>query len=262
MVLITTFLVSGLYDFFLHTQNFPKYRWIERVLITPSLHKVHHGKNDVYIDKNYGSTFVIWDRMFGTFQDETEPVEYGILSKSYRDGDPVDAIFHHFRYLGELMRGTPSWKEKALVLLMPPDWLPANAQPVDAMPELAEAPDDRSMGYGITLFILSSVGIVAVLVFREACTLVPFIAYTAFLLTGMIAGTRLYNRRNGLYYRRNELFRNMLFCTLFVALFYYLKSHPVHLLASAGVPLLFAGWTLVLPGAQKRVRHNGPDAIS
>src|SRR4051812_13732144 len=68
LVLVVTLKVSGIYDFLLHSAYIPKLGFLEKILITPSLHRVHHGKNDIYIDKNYGSTFLIWDQIFGTYQ--------------------------------------------------------------------------------------------------------------------------------------------------------------------------------------------------
>lgn len=66
-----------------HTEAFPaKPRgWLQRMFIVPSHHRVHHGTNDIYLDKNFGAVLCIWDRLFGTFQPETEPVRYGILGR-------------------------------------------------------------------------------------------------------------------------------------------------------------------------------------
>lgn len=125
-VLVIILKVSGVYDFLMHTEYVPKLPLIEKFLITPSLHRVHHGKNDIYIDKNYGSTFSIWDKMFGTYQAETEPVKYGIKSE-YVDNNPFTAIGHYYRYLWHTMKDTPQWSNKIKLLLMPPEWKPLNS---------------------------------------------------------------------------------------------------------------------------------------
>lgn len=104
LILITLFTISGIYDFFMHTPYFTKNILLEKLFITPSLHKVHHGKNDIYINKNYGSTFSIWDRMFNTFAEETEEVEFGITD-DYKDLDPVKAITYYYSYLIDSLRG-------------------------------------------------------------------------------------------------------------------------------------------------------------
>ena len=71
------------YQFFLHTQSIPPLGRFEGVLLnTPSAHRVHHGSNPVYIDKNYGGILVIWDRLFGTYEPESEPVRFGVTTGS------------------------------------------------------------------------------------------------------------------------------------------------------------------------------------
>lgn len=86
--------IEVLYQFWIHTELIHKLpRPIEYIFTTPSHHRVHHAKNGAYLDKNYGSTFIIWDRMFGTFQAEEETPDYGILTpvNSY---NPVYLVFH------------------------------------------------------------------------------------------------------------------------------------------------------------------------
>ncbi len=70
-----------IYQFWIHTKFVRKLPFgLEYVLNTPSHHRVHHGVNDQYLDKNYAGIFIFWDRMFGTFTDEKEPVRYGIIT--------------------------------------------------------------------------------------------------------------------------------------------------------------------------------------
>ncbi|MGH1434690.1 MAG: sterol desaturase family protein [Lewinella sp.] len=88
--------IEVLYQFWIHTELIKKMpRPIEYIFVTPSHHRVHHGTNDKYLDKNYGSTLIIWDRIFGTFQGEEEKVSYGILTQvnSY---NPVWLVFHEW----------------------------------------------------------------------------------------------------------------------------------------------------------------------
>lgn len=121
LVLVITFKVVGLHDFFVHTPYIPKLGWLEWFIVTPSHHRVHHGKNEIYIDKNYGSVLILWDRMFGTYQEETEPVEYGITAK-YDDHSPIHAITFHFKVLFMQIRKTKGMLNKWRILLMPPGW--------------------------------------------------------------------------------------------------------------------------------------------
>ncbi|MEO8146144.1 MAG: sterol desaturase family protein [Bacteroidia bacterium] len=124
VVLVFTFKLSGLYDFLVHTEYAPKLEFIEKIFITPSLHSVHHGKNDIYIDKNYGSTFSIWDRLFGTFQKKTETVKYGIKG-GYIDKSAFWAIGYYYHYLWKTIIVTTPWHHKIKLLFMPPEWKPA-----------------------------------------------------------------------------------------------------------------------------------------
>lgn len=90
--------VHGVYSFFTHTQVIGKLGWLEHILITPSLHGVHHASDEKYLDKNYGDVFVFWDKLFGTFQAEEEKPNYGLTHpiKSY------SFLWQHFHYYLEL----------------------------------------------------------------------------------------------------------------------------------------------------------------
>ncbi len=86
--------IEVLYQFWIHTEFIRKLpKPIEYIFVTPSHHRVHHAVNDKYIDKNYGSTLIIWDRMFGTFQPEEEQAIYGI-TKQVDSFNPVYLVFH------------------------------------------------------------------------------------------------------------------------------------------------------------------------
>ena len=87
--------INGAYQFFIHTRLINKLGFLEKILVTPSHHRVHHGKNKKYIDKNYGGIFIIWDRIFGTFEREVEEVQYGI-TKPMRSHNPIVTWFHYF----------------------------------------------------------------------------------------------------------------------------------------------------------------------
>ncbi|MDB5281990.1 MAG: sterol desaturase family protein [Bacteroidota bacterium] len=95
-----------LYQFFMHTEAVGKIPLIEGIIDTPSAHRVHHGSNAAYIDKNYGGVFMIWDRLFGTYQPETEPVKYGITT-GFVSYNPFKLIFHGF---GDLVKGKINYK--------------------------------------------------------------------------------------------------------------------------------------------------------
>jgi sterol desaturase/sphingolipid hydroxylase (fatty acid hydroxylase superfamily) len=89
--------IEVLYQFWIHTEYIRKLpRPIEYIFTTPSHHRVHHATNEKYMDKNYGSTLIIWDRMFGTFQPEEEQAIYGI-TKPVGTYNPITLVFHEWR---------------------------------------------------------------------------------------------------------------------------------------------------------------------
>ena len=119
------------YQFFVHTQAVKKLpAWFEYVFNTPSHHRAHHARNDRYIDQNFGGVLIIWDRLFGTFTEETDedPCDYGIV-RQVRTHNPVTLTFHEWGYmlkqafsanltLGERLRyvfGPPEWEAQVAV---------------------------------------------------------------------------------------------------------------------------------------------------
>ncbi len=135
LVVIFTTLFVLQYQTFLHTEAVKKLPWIiEAVMNTPSHHRVHHGSNPQYLDKNYGGMFIIWDRLFGTFQAEEEPVVYG-LTKQIESVNPVVVFFHGLYELGAKLVRTPGLVNKVRALVMPPGWGPPAPRPAaSAMP--------------------------------------------------------------------------------------------------------------------------------
>jgi sterol desaturase/sphingolipid hydroxylase (fatty acid hydroxylase superfamily) len=114
--------ISLIYQFFLHTQVVKKLpAWIEFIFNTPSHHRVHHGVNLQYLDKNHAGIFIIWDRLFGTFEPEGEAVVYG-LTKNIDTKNPVKIAVAEFKALWEDVRRAPTWKDKLKYIFYPPGW--------------------------------------------------------------------------------------------------------------------------------------------
>lgn len=84
-----------LYQFFLHTETIGKLGFLENIIDTPSNHRVHHGSNDEYIDKNFGGTLIIWDKIFGTYEPEKTKVKYGITT-GFAGYNPFVLVFKGF----------------------------------------------------------------------------------------------------------------------------------------------------------------------
>lgn len=115
--------IAVLYQFWIHTEYIRKTpRWFRYVMVTPSHHRVHHGKNEKYLDKNYGSTFIIWDRIFGSFQPEEEQAIYGVLNQP-KGYNPVKLVFHVWVDIYRNMRKADSFKDAWMILIQPPSKL-------------------------------------------------------------------------------------------------------------------------------------------
>jgi len=112
---------SLLYQFWIHTESVDRLGPLEWFLNTPSHHRVHHGKNVPYLDKNHGGIFIIWDRLFGTFAPERERVVYG-LTKDIETFSLVRIAFHEFAAIGRDVARAPGLAAKLGYLLAPPGW--------------------------------------------------------------------------------------------------------------------------------------------
>ena len=112
-------------QFWYHTRHIGKLGWLEYILVTPSQHRVHHAINKEYIDKNLAAIFCIWDRAFGTFQEELDdvPCVYGTL-KPVRTWNPILINFQHLWFLTQDAWYTSSIKDKFKIWFMPTGWRP------------------------------------------------------------------------------------------------------------------------------------------
>ena len=113
--------VNLIYQFWIHTEAIRSIGWLERYLNTPSHHRVHHGSQRQYLDRNHGSILIIWDRLFGTFEREDEPVVYGLTSNidSY---NPVTIATHEWRDIATDIAGATTWRDRWSFLLRRPGW--------------------------------------------------------------------------------------------------------------------------------------------
>ena len=118
--------INLIYQYWIHTEVIDRIGPLEHVLNSPSHHRVHHGSNPQYLDKNYGGIFIVWDRLFGTFEREVEPVRYG-LTKNIHSYNLWTIAFHEWRALARDVRATPRWADKVGRLWHGPGWSPAGA---------------------------------------------------------------------------------------------------------------------------------------
>lgn len=112
---------TQIWGIFVHTELIKKMGWLEHLFVTPSHHRVHHGQNHQYIDRNMGMFLIIWDKLFGTFTPEGEKVVFGV-TKPPKSNHPRDTIFHEFKNMWHDVRTAPDTRSKLMYIFGPPGW--------------------------------------------------------------------------------------------------------------------------------------------
>jgi alkylglycerol monooxygenase len=115
--------LNTLYQFWIHTETINKMGWFEYIFNTPSHHRVHHGRNPKYIDKNHAGALIIWDKLFGTFQKEEERPTYGI-TRPINSWNAVWANLSHYNTMFVELKMIPKWNDKVKYLFKKPGWFP------------------------------------------------------------------------------------------------------------------------------------------
>ncbi|RAR58826.1 sterol desaturase/sphingolipid hydroxylase (fatty acid hydroxylase superfamily) [Paraburkholderia unamae] len=122
--IVSIVLVNLAFQFFVHTQAIGKKPgWLDYVLNTPSMHRVHHARNARYIDRNYAGVLAIWDHLFGSYvaEDAREQPDYGIV-KPLGSCNPLEATFHEWFAMARDFARMPDWRSRLAALFAPPDW--------------------------------------------------------------------------------------------------------------------------------------------
>lgn len=123
-MVFTSFSISLVYQFFVHTEHVGRlWRPIELVFNTPSHHRVHHGSDPLYLDKNYGGILIVWDRLFGSFQAEVHRPTYG-LTTPVGSNNIVRLQTHEYAAIARDVRHAPDLRTRLGLLFGPPGWRP------------------------------------------------------------------------------------------------------------------------------------------
>jgi len=129
--LYLAFSINLIYQFFVHTEMIDRLpRPIELVFNTPSHHRVHHGSDPEYLDKNYAGILIVWDRMFGTFQPELQRPVYG-LTKQKDTYNIFKLQYGDYAELWRDVRAADNWRDRLGYVFRPPGWVPANVESVE-----------------------------------------------------------------------------------------------------------------------------------
>ncbi|KRE95345.1 hypothetical protein ASG76_06715 [Nocardioides sp. Soil774] len=113
--------INLIYQFWIHTEAIQRLGWVEKVFNTPSHHRVHHGSNRDYLDRNHGSILILWDRLFGTFEEEDEPVVYGLTS-NIDTFNPLRVATQEWTDIAADVATADSWHDRWSSLLRRPGW--------------------------------------------------------------------------------------------------------------------------------------------
>jgi sterol desaturase/sphingolipid hydroxylase (fatty acid hydroxylase superfamily) len=194
--------LSTLYQFWIHTELVDRVGVLEHVINTPSLHRVHHGVNPEYLDKNYAATFICWDQMFGTLRREEAPVVYGV-SHPLRSFDPVWAQVQPLWALWQAMRRAPSTGEAIRYAFASPayhpDWLgpiePRRGVDPKALPKYDVQPGSRRTRYVLAQLALVVLVAFALLTWHNALSVPALVAAVAWVLISLVAGAALLEGR-------------------------------------------------------------------
>ncbi len=228
-------LFVGLFQFVTHTRLVGKLGILEYLFVTPSHHRVHHARNDKYIDKNYGHVFIIWDKMLGTFEPETEEAEFGIIS-GFESSNPYWAYFYYWVNLFKRAKKTKKWSDKIKVFLMPPAWSPDDVPLSEPRYELTEDGKRKKytldMPFRLQMYTFINVFMnlfifIALLInnknWLEAGEYLPIVQLTSIIIVSILAFGPLMERKNwGL---KLDYFR-LAFLAVNIPIFFWSSSYP------------------------------------
>jgi alkylglycerol monooxygenase len=237
LILIAAF--NLLYQFWIHTEAIKKLpRWFEFIFNTPSHHRVHHGRNPKYIDKNHAGSLIIWDRMFGTFQEEEEHPTYGI-TKPVTSWNAVYANFSHYVDMGNDIKRITKWKDKVKYIFSKPGWLPIELGGYRAAPEVDErtyqkynTPSPMSLNLYVLFQYTLCLGGTAAFLFKQEGFSMAQKVFIAVLVTITVVNCGvLFEKRKWAYY--SEWARIIVYPVLLsVFTFYYTWPKTLYLFSS------------------------------
>lgn len=200
---VAMYTLITLYQFWIHTRAVDRIGFFEAFLNTPSHHRVHHGIDPAYIDRNYAGVFIVWDRLFGTFEPERREPVYGTV-KPLASFSPFRANLEPWAEIVALARQTGRLRDKVWLFLAPPEWRPADLGGTVTVPEVSRASQRKYEtvapcgldAYVVVTFALVVLGTTALLGFQEQLgSLGQLLAATAILAALVSPGALFEGRR-------------------------------------------------------------------
>lgn len=230
-MIILALTINGIWQFGIHTTKINKLGILEKFMATPSFHRVHHGSNDIYLDKNFGGMFSVWDRLFGTFQAETEAPVYG-LKNPINTNNPLYAYTHVWQDMWKASLRVRRAKDLIKIWFgTPTEFYNEYKLPEHTTATPKIRPSNSLIYYIIWQIVTLNVLLFFTLVFEEFIPPVFRIQTTVLVVLSSISVCMLTKPSKSIF--RLELFRLILMAL--VALFYY---------ATIGIACTFILYTL------------------
>jgi alkylglycerol monooxygenase len=239
--------LNTLYQFWIHTETINKMGWFEYVFNTPSHHRVHHGRDPKYIDKNHAGTLIIWDKLFGTFQQEEERPTYGI-TKPINSWNAVWANFSHYAEMGKDIKRIPKWSDKIRYLFKKPGWLPDYMGGYRPAPEVDKAtyhkydtPAPVSLNlYVLFQYVLCLIATALFLRSADTFTLEEKAVITILISIVVVNCGVLFEGKKWVMW--SEWIRIILYPTLLIALTYALPLQALYYSVAIGYLFISSTW--------------------
>ena len=258
--------LNTLYQFWIHTRTVGKLGPLEWVMNTPSHHRVHHGIDPKYIDKNYAGIFIVWDRLFGTFKEEEEEPVYGIV-KPLASFNPLWANVHYFADMAALARKCPRFVDKLRVWIAPPEWRPMELGGRVVIPEASRATQRKyatQVPRGLGAYVMVNFAIVgsattAFLWMQATAPLSKLACVSALIVATLLAWGALFEGKR--WAIPVEVAR--LFAAAAASAWLAQGTAQALTITALSVLVAFAlgAWVLRFRGALARRRARSPDAV-
>ncbi|REG94236.1 sterol desaturase family protein [Algoriphagus antarcticus] len=223
--------INLLYQFWIHTEAIDRMGFLEKFMNTPSHHRVHHGRNPKYIDKNHAGTFIIFDKWFGTFKEEEEKPIYGITTP-VKSWNPVWVNLAHYANMKEELKMIPNWSDRVKYLFYKPGWLPDYLGGYRA-PKEVEAdfqkfdtvvpPSLNWYVFAQYIFVLVLTGLFLFKV--DSFTWLPKVLVTALIIWTTVSFSGVFEKRN--WYLPQEVLRILAFSGVVFFLIQSLLPLPI-----------------------------------
>ncbi len=250
--------LNTLYQFWIHTETIKKLpKPIEYIFNTPSHHRVHHGRDPKYIDKNHAGSLIIWDRMFGTFQEEEERPTYGI-TKPINSWNPVFANFSHYITMKEDLERIPKWSDRFKYLFKKPGWLPEYLGGYRAVPAIDkdtyrkyDPPSTTSLNFYVLVQYLICLAGTAIFLFNAGAISMPMKVFLSLGISLMVVNCGvLFEQRP--WVRYSEWFRIITYPLLLTAFTWYFEWSAIWHIIALTYFIISSSWFYAI---QKKYTH-------